>query len=162
MLLIRLERRAHTKDEPERKKRGERERPEKENNTKTNWTNRPNEASRKEKKLCRSREFAMAAECNKQTALVAFLLLPFPSLSLSPSPSSLSSIYFLMPVQPINKMPLELAITSAIAVRLKEEATYWLTEGQMLFNICTLANKSKWRGGEKRERDIERGKTSSA
>lgn len=64
-------------------------------------------------------------------------------LSLSPSPSSLSSIYFLMPVQPINKMPLELAITSAIAVRLKEEATYWLTEGQMLFNICTLANKSK-------------------
>lgn len=48
-----------------------------------------------------------------------------------------------MPVQPINKMPLELAITSAIAVRLKEEATYWLTEGQMLFNICTLANKSK-------------------
>lgn len=48
-----------------------------------------------------------------------------------------------MPVQPINKMPLELAITSAIAVRLKEEGTYWLTEGQMLFNICTLANKPK-------------------
>lgn len=87
----------------------------------------------------------MAAECNKQTALLAFLLLPFPSLSLSLSPSlsSLSSIYFLMPVQPINKMPLELAITSAIAVRLKEEGTYWLTEGQMLLNICTLANKSK-------------------
>lgn len=78
----------------------------------------------------------MPAECSKQTALLAFLLFSLPY-----SLSSLSCIYFLMPVQPINKVPLELAITSAIALRLKEEATYWLTEGQMLFNICTLANK---------------------
>lgn len=145
MLLIRLERRAHTKDEPERKKRGERERDLRRRTTQKRIEQIVQmKQVEKKKKQCRSREFAMAAECNKQTALVAFLLLPFPSLfSLSPSLSSLSSIYFLMSVQPINKMPLELAITSAIAVRLKEEGTYWLTEGQMLFNICTLANKSK-------------------
>lgn len=86
MLLIRLERRAHTKDEPERKKRGERERDLRRRTTQKRIeqiVQMKQVDKKKKKKLCRSREFAMAAECNKQTALVAFLLLPFPSLSLS-------------------------------------------------------------------------------
>lgn len=84
MLLIRLERRAHTKDEPERKKRGERERDLRRRTTQKRIEQivqmKQVEKKKKKKKLCRSREFAMAAECNKQTALVAFLLLSFPSL----------------------------------------------------------------------------------
>lgn len=133
---VRTQRMRQSAKRGQREKEWEIERPEKENNTKTNWTNRPNKASRqRKKKLCRSREFSMAAECNKQTALLALLFLLIPLFLLPLSLFWLSSIYFLMPVQPINKTPLELAITSAIALRLKDEATYWLTEGQMLFNI---------------------------
>lgn len=75
MLLIRLERRAHTKDEPERKKRGERERTTHKRIEQIVQMKQVDK-KKKKKKLCRSREFAMAAECNKQTALLAFLLLP--------------------------------------------------------------------------------------
>lgn len=123
MLLIRLERRVHTKEQTEQKTMGRERDSEIEGPVKENNKNELNESNEfkwsKTKKHGRSRGILYSSQGNKQLQFLYCFSDSSPSLLfLFPPLFHSSSIYLLMSVQQINIIPTEIAITFAIAMRM--------------------------------------------